>query len=411
MPDIIDPRYKENQYQKRLLQRRLWAEQRFRGLGILGLLLASSMLALLLGSILYNGAQGFITEKLHINVFFDAQKIDPGGMREEKTLRNYNYDRLVYARIYEIANLTSRKDKRRARQLLQVSASNQLRQMVLDTPDILGSTQQVVLNVANTENNPAAEALRTKGYLKKQFNWNFFIGTESSDAGEYGILGALAGSFWTILICFLISFPMGVITAVYLEEFAPQNRITDFIEININNLAAVPSIVFGLMGAIVFVTWLRIPQSTALVGGMVLSLLTLPTIIVAARAALKSVSKSYKQAAIGLGASEQQAVLHFVLPSAVPGIMTGTIIGLAGALGETAPLMLIGLVGFLDGIPATPLDTAPTLATSIFNLFGKPTAEFSQYLSNSTIIVLLFLLVLLNGSAAWIRAKTEKKNS
>ena len=335
--------------------------------------------------------------------------IDPQGTREEKTLRNFNYNQLLYKPLYAAAEVTSRNDKRRLRQMLQASAAQQMRLMVLKEPNVLGTTQAMQLNLAGTQGLPNIEILEAKGYLKTHFNWNFFTGTDSSDAGEFGILGALAGSFWTILVCFCIALPVGVTTAIYLEEFAPKNRITDIIEVNINNLAAVPSIVFGLMGAIVFVTWMNIPQSTALVGGLVLSLLTLPTIIVSSRAALTSVSKTYKQAALGLGASQQQAVWHFVLPTAMPGIITGTIIGLAGALGETAPLMLIGLVGFLDGIPTSPLDTTPTLATTIFNLFGKPTVEFKSYLSNATIIVLLLFLIALNGTATLIRSYYEKK--
>ncbi len=429
MVQIIDPKYKDADYQRQVTARRRQKGKRFQALGIAALAVAGLMLAALLYSIVSNGARGLMEDRIAVEVYFDPAKIDPKGTGELSVMRKFNYDTLVYPTLYEALGIKAKgrsdRDKRRkVKQLIGLGASNQLREMVVrevgrdpisDEAILvsggtqLGDTVMVELTALSTSANPYTQTLRDLGMLHTRFNGDFFTGVNSNDPGYYGILDALVGSFWTLLVCFLASFPVAVLTAVYLEEFAPRNLITDFIEVNINNLAAVPSIVFGLMGAFVFIFVFGMPGGTALVGGLVLSLLTLPTIIVAARAAIRAVPGSYREAALGLGASRQQAMWSFVLPSAMPGIITGTIIGLAGALGETAPLLFIGMVGFQSGIPLTPVDGTPTLAVGIYNAFGSQFDELKNQLSNSTIIVLLVLLMLLNGTAAYLRYRSEKR--
>lgn len=428
MVQIIDPKYKDADYQRAMTLRRRNKGKRFQAWGIAALAVAGLMLAALLYSIVSNGARGLMEDRITIEVYFDPEKIDPQATGDLAVMRMFNFDTLVYPVLYEALEIKARgradRDKRRkVKQLIGLGASNQLREMVVkqvgtdpvtDDPILvsggtqLGERVTVELTALSTASNPYTDTLRELGYLKTRFNGDFFTGVNSNDPGYYGILDALVGSFWTLLVCFLASFPVGVLAAVYLEEFAPRNLITDFIEVNINNLAAVPSIVFGLMGAFVFIYVFGMPGGTALVGGLVLSLLTLPTIIVAARAAIRSVPGAYREAALGLGASRQQAMWSFVLPSAMPGIITGTIIGLAGALGETAPLLFIGMVGFQSGIPLTPLDGTPSLAVGVFNAFGSQFDELKNQLSNSTIMVLLVLLMLLNGTAAYLRYRSEK---
>ena len=225
---------------------------------------------------------------------------------------------------------------------------------------------------------------------------------------QAGIRGALLGSFWTLLVTLLISLPVGIAAAVYLEEFAPQNRLTDLIEININNLAAVPSIVFGLLGLAVFINFFGLPRSAPLVGGLVLSLMTLPTVIISSRAALKSVPPSIKEAALGLGASHMQTVFHHVLPLAMPGILTGAIIGMAQALGETAPLLMIGMVAFIVDVPGGIVDSATVLPVQIYLWSDSPERAFTA-LTAATILVLLAFLAVMNAIAIFLRKHFERR--
>lgn len=252
------------------------------------------------------------------------------------------------------------------------------------------------------------ETLRDKGAIERNFNWRFFTSGDSREAELAGIRGALVGTAWTLLVTLIICLPIGVLAAIYLEEFAPKNKLTDIIEVNINNLAAVPSIVFGLLGLSVFLNFFGLPRSAPLVGGLVLALLVLPTIIIASRAAIKAVPPSIREAAIGLGASHQQAVFHHVLPLAMPGIMTGTIIGMAHALGETAPLLMIGMIAFIVDIPDAMTDAATVLPVQIFLWSDLPEAAFQQRTA-AAIVVLLGFLFLMNGAAIWLRNKFERR--
>lgn len=252
------------------------------------------------------------------------------------------------------------------------------------------------------------EALKAKGVVENRFNWAFFTSGDSREAELAGIRGALVGSILTLLVTLGLCVPVGVMAAIYLEEFAPKNRMTDLIEININNLAAVPSIVFGLLGLAVFLNFFNLPRSAPLVGGLVLALLVLPTIIIASRAALKSVPPSIREAALGVGASHQQAVFHHVLPLAMPGIMTGTIIGMAHALGETAPLLMIGMIAFIVDVPTSLTQAATVLPVQIFLWSDLPEQAFKMKTA-AAILVLLAVLFVMNGLAIWLRKKFERR--
>jgi phosphate transport system permease protein len=244
--------------------------------------------------------------------------------------------------------------------------------------------------------------------IRTVFNFGFFTNGDSRAAEIAGIGGAITGSFYSLLICFLLSFPMGVAAAIYLEEFAPKNRWTELIEVNINNLAAVPSIVFGLLGLAVLLNFFGVPRSTPLAGGMVLSLMTLPTIIIACRASLKAVPPSIREAALGMGASPVQVVLHHVLPLAMPGTLTGTIIGLAQALGETAPLLMIGMFAFVADIPGGPLEAASALPVQIY-LWAESSERGYVELTAAGIMVILVFLIAMNSLAVLFRKRFERR--
>jgi phosphate transport system permease protein len=252
------------------------------------------------------------------------------------------------------------------------------------------------------------ERFRELGKVDRQFNWMFFVAGDSREPELAGIRGAIVGSALTLFITLALCLPIGVLAAIYLEEFAAKNRLTDLIEVNINNLAAVPSIVFGLLGLAMFLNFFGLPRSAPLVGGLVLALLVLPTIIIAARAALKAVPPSIKEAALGVGASHQQAVFHHILPLAMPGIMTGTIIGMAHALGETAPLLMIGMVAFIVDVPKSFTDAATVLPVQIYLWSDLPEPAF-QYKTAAAIMVLLVFLFVMNGLAIWLRRRFERR--
>jgi phosphate transport system permease protein len=252
------------------------------------------------------------------------------------------------------------------------------------------------------------DQFQTWGRLENRFNRTFFTAGDSREPELAGIRGAVSGSFYTLIVTLVLSFPIGVAAAVYLEEFAPRNRWTDIIEVNINNLAAVPSIVYGLLGLAVFLNFFGLPRSVPLVGGLVLTLMTLPTIIIASRAALKSVPPSIREAALGVGASRTQMVMHHVLPLALPGMLTGTIIGMAQALGETAPLLMIGMVAFIVDIPGSFTDPSTVLPVQIFLWADSPERAFLERTS-AAIMVLLAFLVTMNAVAVFLRRKFERR--
>ena len=253
-----------------------------------------------------------------------------------------------------------------------------------------------------------AESLRSEDRIERKLNLRFLTAGDSREPELAGLWGAAAGSFWTMLVTFALSFPIGVLAAIYLEEFAPKNRLTDLIEVNINNLAAVPSIIFGLLGLLVVIGFFGVPRSAPLAGGIVLALMTLPTIIIASRASIAAVPPSIRDAALGLGASKLQTAFHHVLPLSMPGILTGTIIGLARALGETAPLLMIGMVAFIVDIPKGITDSATALPVQIFRWADFPERAFEAKTAGA-ILVLLIFLIFMNGLAVYLRRKFERR--
>jgi phosphate transport system permease protein len=330
----------------------------------------------------------------------------------------------------EFPDVTSRSEKRELGELLSVGAQYDLLELVAANPDRLGTrvefqallSDEVDLELRSARGSDLAEAdrklsdvqlaqlaaLEDRGRIEKQWNLRFLASGDSRDPELAGVQGAIRGSFLTLLVTLLLSFPIGVAAAIYLEEFAPRNRLTDLIEVNINNLAAVPSIVFGLLGLAVFLNLFGLPRSAPLVGGMVLGLMTLPTVIIAARAALAAVPPSIREAALGVGASPTQAVLHHIVPVALPGILTGTIIGMARALGETAPLLMIGMVAFIVDLPAGPTDPSTVLPVQIYLWAEAPERAFASRTA-AAILVLLGFLVTMNSFAVWVRRRFESR--
>lgn len=413
-------------------KKRYAAEKRFRLYGVLAILSALGFLAFLFTSIIGNGWSAFLQTSIRLDIHFDEQVIDPSGARADMQLRTANYQRL--AREALAARLGIDADDRTAARdvnaLLSRGVVVQLRDMVLDDAAIIGQTASVWLLASGNVDSlmkgsidratPEArrqlndrqvgwiDQLAADGDLKKRFNTGLFVNGASSQPETAGVGVALIGSFFMMLTVVVLAVPLGVAAALYLEEFAPKNRLTDLIEVNINNLAAVPSIVFGLLGLAVFINFFGLPRSAALVGGLVLTLMTLPTVIIATRAAIRAVPPSIREAALGVGASRMQTVFHHVLPLAMPGIMTGTIIGLVQALGETAPLLMIGLVAFVVDYPTTPLEPSTALPVQIYMWATAAERGFVERTAGATIILLGFLIVM-NATAVILRRRFERK--
>ncbi len=413
------------------LSRRYAAEKRFRIYGIISVALGLLFLVVLLASIISKGLPAFTYTHVQLPITYDASVIDPEGTRDLDALSGANYAALVKSSLRELfPQVSDRSELRRLYALISSGADFTLRNRVLEDPGLIGAQEMLWLPVDDDVDSFLqmadlyAEAgssgrltqeqvdwlrqLEESDKLESQFNSTFFTSSDSREPEQAGIRGALVGSALTLLVTLLLSFPIGVAAAVYLEEFAPRNRWTDLIEVNINNLAAVPSIIFGLLGLAVFINFFGLPRSAPLVGGLVLSLMTLPTIIIASRAALKSVPPSIREGALGIGASKMQTVTHHVLPLAMPGMMTGTIIGMAQALGESAPLLMIGMVAFIVEVPSGIFDSATVLPVQIFLWADSPERAFVARTS-AAIMVLLAFLVLMNGLAVMLRKRFEKR--
>jgi phosphate transport system permease protein len=413
------------------LKRRYAAEKRFRFLGVGAVVLGLLFVVILFVDIVAKGYTAFQQTYIQLPINFDAEVIDPSGSRELDTLSRADYQKLLRDALKaQFPDVSGRKNKRALYNLISPGAPYQLREMIMTDPGLIGTRANVWL-LANDDIDvlvkghvdrdlPESErrvkdqtlgwvdTLAANGMLEKRFNSIFFTNGDSREPELAGIAGALAGSFYTLLLTLLFSFPIAVGAALYLEEFAPQNKWTDLIEVNINNLAAVPSIVFGLLGLAVFINFFGVPRSTPLVGALVLTLMTLPTIIIASRAALKSVPPSIREAALGVGASPLQTQLHHVLPLAMPGMLTGTIIGMAQALGETAPLLMIGMVAFIVDIPGGITDPATLLPVQIFLWADSAERAFVERTS-AAIMVLLGFLILMNLTAVLLRKKFERR--
>ncbi|MET0102193.1 MAG: phosphate ABC transporter permease PstA [Sedimenticola sp.] len=413
------------------LKKRYARERRFRQVGFGAVLMGLLFVSFLFVSIIGNGYTAFEQTFVRLNIEFSAEDIDPEGNRDRQALSAANYAGLVKKALRtEFPGVKSRGDKRKLYKLVSSGAPLALREMVMADPDLIGTSQEIWLvadddidmlikghidrNVPESERRVNdtvvgwVEQLESKGAVEKQFNTAFFTNGDSREPELAGIGGAVMGSLYMLLVTLALSFPIGVAAALYLEEFAPQNKWTDIIEVNINNLAAVPSIVFGLLGLAMFINFFGLPRSAPLVGGLVLTLMTLPTIIIASRAALKSVPPSIREAALGVGASKMQMVFHHVLPLAMPGMLTGTIIGMAQALGESAPLLMIGMVAFIVDIPGGPFDPATVLPVQVYLWADSPERAFVERTS-AAIMVLLGFLFLMNFLAIILRRRFERR--
>jgi phosphate transport system permease protein len=405
-------------------RRRYAADRRLQFYGIAAISFALGLLGILVTTLVLSGYAAFTQTFVRLEFPIPADAVDPAAPAEG------NYRSIVQDAI--VALIPGEHSPREAREIGAILTSSTqfvVRDAVVDDPSAIGSSISVSVPVSDPydqlykglidRDTPEDrrrlsdqqiawfDTLIEEGRVSRSFNTGLFLNPDSRFPEIAGLKGAIVGSFYALLVCFLISFPVGIAAALYLEEFAPKNRLTDLIEVNINNLAAVPSIVFGLLGLAVFIQVFGLPRSAPLVGGMVLSLMTLPTIIIVTRNALKAVPPSIREAAFGVGASPHQVITHHVLPLALPGILTGTIIGLAQALGETAPLLLIGMNAFITSPPGGVLDASTALPTQIFIWADSPERGFVSRTS-AAILVLLGFLVLMNGIAIFLRQRLER---
>lgn len=413
------------------LAKRRAAERRFRLYGLAAVIASLLFLSFLFVSIFSKGYTAFQQTYIQLDINVDAEFLDPEGGRSPEALSSADYPGLVKRTLREqFPDVTGRRDKRKLYGLVSSGAAFDIRDRVIANPDLIGTTQLIWVPASDDvdmlvkghisrdgpeddrrlKDNQLAwlDTFIDQGKLEKRLNTTFLTAGDSREPELAGIRGALMGSVFTLIVTLALSFPVGVATAVYLEEYAPSNRLTDLIEVNINNLAAVPSVVFGLLGLAVFINFFGLPRSAPLVGGLVLTLMTLPTIIIASRAALKSVPPSIREAALGVGASKTQTVFHHVLPLAMPGMLTGTIIGMAQALGETAPLLMIGMVAFIVDIPGGFTEPATVLPVQIFLWADSPERAFVERTS-AAIMVLLVFLVVMNSLAVVLRKRFERR--
>lgn len=414
------------------LRKRYAKEKRFRVYGMLSLFISFAFLFVLLFTIISKGLPAFQQTYIKLDITLDESILNVNKDSDEDALFAANYGKIISNSLKEMfPNVEGRKQKRALKNLVSKSASYDLRDSVIADPMLLGTTQSFwylakddvdmfmkgKIDRALPEDERRIkdyqlvwiDKLMSEGRLEKRFNTVLFTHGDSREPEQAGMKGAIVGSLLTMLVTLLLSFPIAVAAAAYLEEFAPQNnRWVDLIEININNLAAVPSIVFGLLGLAVYINFFGVPRSAPLIGGLVLTLMTLPTIIISSRAAIKSVPPSIKEAAVGLGASRIQTLFQHTLPLAMPGILTGTIIGMAQALGETAPLLMIGMVAFVSDIPSGVFDPSTVMPVQIYLWSDSPERAFTERTS-AAIIVLLGFLVLMNLIAIMLRKRFEQR--
>lgn len=407
------------------LKKRYRAEARFQRTGLAAILASLAFVAFLFITIFSDGISAFRQTYIELEVNFKKE------LFASENLASADFPGLVKDSLKSMfPEVTGRSERRLLYSMISPAAAYLLQEMVEKDPSIIGTTQKVwvladddidMVMKGKTDNSLAqdnrrvkdiqmqwVEELKNQDKLEFRFNKTFFTSGDSREPELAGIMGAMKGSFYTLIITLCLSFPIGVAAAVYMEEFAPANNWTDFIEVNINNLAAVPSIIFGLLGLAIFINFWGLPRSTPIVGGLVLTLMTLPTIIIAGRASLKSVPPSIREAALGVGASKMQTVTHHVLPLAMPGMLTGAIIGMARALGETAPLLMIGMVAFIVDVPSSFSDPASALPVQIYLWADSPERAFTEKIS-AAIMVLLAFLMSMNSLAIYLRKKFEMK--
>ena len=420
-----------------LTKKRNSAEARFKAYGVVAVLIGLFFLVALLWAILSNGLGAFTQTFVHLPITLNKAEIDAA---EKSVVKTSKYRAIINAALVRELSKDGIETDMKSKDLQKIMSSGApatLREYVLANPDQLGKTvgfdflassrvdgylkgRVKRADLVNDKNLDAAhldlvDQMRTGGIVQKRFNWAFVFGSDASDSRpeQAGMGVSMVGSLFMMLVVLFLSLPIGVAASIYLEEFAPQNWFTDLIEVNISNLAAVPSIVFGILGLAVFIQFAHLPQSAPLVGGLVLTLMTLPTIIISTRASLKAVPPSIRDAALGVGASKMQSIFHHVLPLAMPGILTGTIIGLAQALGETAPLLLIGMVGFIasnfpDGVAAGFLSPNSAMPAQIYEWAKRADPAFYERAWGGIIILLLFLMVM-NIVAIVLRRRFERR--
>jgi len=412
------------------LKGRYSAEKRFKLFGVFAVSLALGAVIFLLFTIFSTGYSAFWRTEFQVEIQFNGDYLGITQESSDQEVREANFLGLFRKNLAEQNNDLPRRELRKLFAMFSESAADDLREMVITNRSILGTTQKLkVLASSSVDMIVKGQAPReieekrrvlndfqlglldrwtAEGRRSSSFNHRFFTNGDSRSPELAGLGGAIAGSFWTLMVCLILSFPMGVAAAIYLEEYAPKNRLTEIIEVNINNLAAVPSIIFGLLGLAVILNFFGLPRSTPLVGGIVLSLMTLPTIIIACRASLKAVPPSIREGALAMGASKMQTILHHVLPLAMPGTLTGTIIGLAQALGETAPLLMIGMFAFVVDIPAGPLESATALPVQVY-LWAESSERGYVELTAAGIMMILIFMALMNSFAIILRKKFERR--
>ncbi|MDA8898251.1 phosphate ABC transporter permease PstA [Porticoccaceae bacterium] len=414
---------------KRSLKRRSRSETRFRWYGRIAIILGLAAVFTLFVDIISKGHGAFKATYIQLEVHYDPEVIGINSLTDKSLLMQANWDAVPKQALRNsFSDVSGRRDKRKLYKLVSNGAGFDLKDRLLANPDLFGKTETRWILVDDDidtyykswlDGEPYAARLSAKqvqwidqlhqqGQIRLQLNTNLLTRGDSREPEQAGIRGAVVGSLLTLLLTLMLSFPIGVAAAIYLEEFAAKNRFTDFIEVNINNLAAVPSIIFGLLGLAVFINFFHVPRSVPIVGGLVLTLMTLPTIIITSRAAIKSVPPSIREAALGMGASRYQVVIHHVLPLALPGMLTGAIIGMAQALGETAPLLMIGMVAFIVDIPQGFTDPATVLPVQIFLWADSPERAFIEKTSAAIMVLLSFLLIM-NISAVWLRKRLERR--
>jgi phosphate transport system permease protein len=407
-----------------LIRKRRRSELWLKVAGLFSISLALGFLALMLAALTATGYKAFTQTHVTIEVPISAEHVDTAD------IFGSNWRRVMQDAIAGMFPEAASGDLKDLGEILSNGAQFMVRDAVIADPSLIGGVLTITVPTSdpfdqlnkglvdrtteeatrrvNDIQVAAFDKLEAEGRVSAPFSWGMFTNPDSRFPELAGLKGAFIGSGYLLLICFAIALPVGIGAAIYLEEFAPKNRLSDLIEVNINNLAAVPSVVFGLLALAVFLNWFGLTRGSPLVGGMTLALMSLPTIIIATRAALKAVPPSIREAALGVGASRQQVVFHHVLPLAMPGIMTGTIIAMAQAIGETAPLLLIGMNAFMTAAPATPFESATTLPTQIFIWADSPERGFVSRTS-AAILVLLAILVLMNGIAIWLRRRFERR--
>jgi len=415
---------------RKTLAKRYRAEKRFRLYGIIAILFGVLCVATLFVDIIGKGHGAFRQTYIQLSVEYEADILGISDINDVQQLALANFSGVVKKSLRtRFTDVSGRKEKRQLYRLVSNSAEYDLADRLKADPSLLGQSGKIwvladddidtyykslnsidgpFVGRINEKQQKWIQSLIDAGQIELRFNTQFFTSGDSREPEQAGIGGAIVGSLFTLFLTLVLSFPIGVAAAVYLEEFAPKNRWTDFIEVNINNLAAVPSIIFGLLGLAIFINFFHVPRSVPIIGGLVLAVMTLPTIIISSRAAIKAVPPSIREAGIGIGASPMQVVLHHVLPLALPGMLTGTIIGMAQALGETAPLLMIGMVAFIVDVPGGFTDPATVLPVQIFLWADSPERAFVEKTS-AAIMVLLAFLITMNTAAVVLRKRLERR--